>query len=406
MAAGRRGAAGPGGGTTARGLRSPVAIGLGLMLIAFNLRPALSSVGPLLPGIRAETGLSGALAGALVTLPVLCLGVFGRLGSPIARRIGPDAGVLAALLVLAAGLALRGLGGLGALFAGSVLAAAGIGIVGVILPGIVKRDFPDQGGLMTGLYTALLCLGAAAGAGLTVPLERVLGTGWEGAMMAWAAPALVAALAWLPFVRARPAPAAGGGGALGSLWGDPLAWQVTAFMGLQSSLAYIVFGWLPAALTERGYDTVTAGLLASVSALAQGVLALVVPTLAARRRDQRPWVLVVVGLPVVGFCGLLLGPLAFAWGFALLLGLGLGGCFGLALTLIVLRARDPRTAGDLSAMAQGIGYCGAALGPFLVGIAHERSGGWGLPAALYVALGLAATGFGLLAARDRTVLPQ
>ncbi|GJD60726.1 CynX/NimT family MFS transporter [Methylobacterium frigidaeris] len=381
----------------------PVLIGLGLMLVAFNLRPALSSIGPLLPGIRAETGLSGALAGALVTVPVLCLGVFGRLAPVLVRRLGPDASVLAALVVLALGLVLRGLGGVPLLFLGSVVAAAAIGIVGVILPGIVKRDFPDQAGLMTGLYTALLCLGAAAGAGFTVPARRALDLGWEGALMLWAAPALVAAACWLPFVHARPLPSASAARPSGRLWRDPLAWQVTGFMGLQSSLAYIVFGWLPAALVDRGLDIVAAGLVASVSALAQGVLALVVPTLAARRPDQRPWVVLVISLPLIGFTGLLVGPLAFAWGFALLLGLGLGGCFGLALTLIVLRAGDPRAAAELSAMAQGVGYCGAALGPFLVGIVHDLSGGWGLPAALYAALCLGAASFGLLAARDRTV---
>ncbi|MCF4124826.1 MFS transporter [Methylobacterium sp. SyP6R] len=396
----------PGAGTARPGRAQagfhPVLIGLGLMLVAFNLRPALSSIGPLLPGIRAETGLSGALAGALVTLPVLCLGVFGRLAPVLVRRIGPDAGVLAALVVLALGLTLRGLGGLPLLFLGSVVAAAAIGIVGVILPGIVKRDFPDQAGLMTGLYTALLCLGAAAGAGFTVPARHALGLGWEGALTLWAAPALVAAALWLPFVRGRPMAAAGPRPS-GRLWRDPLAWQVTAFMGLQSSLAYIVFGWLPAALVDRGFDIVAAGLVASVSALAQGVLALLVPTLAARRPDQRPWVILVISLPLVGFTGLLVGPLAFAWGFALLLGLGLGGCFGLALTLIVLRAGDPRAAAELSAMAQGVGYCGAALGPFLVGIAHDLSGGWGLPAALYAGVCLTAASFGWLAARDRTV---
>ncbi|MBK3422398.1 MFS transporter, partial [Methylobacterium ajmalii] len=211
------------------------------------------------------------------------------------------------------------------------------------------------------------------------------------------------AAAWLPFARGRDRPDGGAARPSGALWRDPLAWQVTAFMGLQSSLAYIVFGWLPAALVDRGLDIVAAGLVASVSALAQGVLALVVPTLAARRPDQRPWVVLVVSLPLVGFVGLLVGPLAFAWGFALLLGLGLGGCFGLALTLIVLRAGDPRAAAELSAMAQGVGYCGAALGPFLVGIAHDWSGGWGLPAALYAAVCLSAGSFGLLAARNRTV---
>ena len=403
--AGRHGRAGCAPDARQGGLRRPLWIALGLMLIAFNLRPALSSVGPLLGPLRADTGLSGALAGALITLPVLCLGVFGRLGPPVTRRLGPDAGVLVFLLLIAAGLALRGLGGLPALFAGSVLAAGGIGVVGVILPGIVKRDFPDRPGLMMGLYTAVLCLGAAAGAGLSVPAGQALGSPWQGPMMIWALPALLAALAWLPFVRAAP-PAAGTAPRrnLGRLWRDRLAWQVTGFMGAQSSLAYIVFGWLPAALIDRGADPVSAGLVASLSAMAQTILALLVPTLAARRRDQRAWVLLVVGLAAGGFCGLLVGPPGLVWPFALALGLGLGGCFGLALTLIVLRAPDPQTAGDLSAMAQGVGYCLAALGPFLIGLAHDGSGGWGLPAVLYACLGVAAATLGLLAARDRTVL--
>ncbi|MFE1602933.1 CynX/NimT family MFS transporter [Methylobacterium sp. ID0610] len=388
-------------------LRRPLWIVLGLMLIAFNLRPALSSVGPLLARIRAETGMSGALAGALITLPVLCLGVFGRLGPPVTRRLGPDAGVLAFLLVIAAGLVLRGLGGVPALFAGSVLAAGGIGVVGVILPGIVKRDFPTRPGLMMGLYTATLCLGAAAGAGLTIPAARALDSSWQGPMMIWALPALLAALAWLPLVRAAPAtPAGSGRGRVAALWRDPLAWQVTGFMGLQSSLAYIVFGWLPASLVDRGFDPLAAGLLASLSAMAQSVPALIVPVLAGRSRDQRPWVLVVVGSAIGGFCGLLVGPGSLVWLFALLLGLGLGGCFGLALTLIVLRSPDPQVAGDLSAMAQGVGYSLAALGPLLIGIAHDASGGWSLPAALYLGLGLAAAVLGLFAARNRFVLAR
>ncbi|MGY2050274.1 MFS transporter [Methylobacterium sp. JK268] len=386
------------------GLRHPLVVAFGLMLIAFNLRPALSSVGPLLSRIREETGMGAALAGALITLPVLCLGVFGRLAPLLGRRLGPDTTALLALLVTAAGLVLRGLGGLEALFAGSLVAAGGIGVVNVILPAIVKRDFPDRPGLMTGLYTATLCLGASAGAGLTVPAGQVLGSAWRGPMMVWALPALAAALAWLPLALAAPrAPTSGGGRRASPLWRNPLAWQVTGFMGVQSSLAYIVFGWLPAALGDRGLDPLAAGLVASLSAMAQTVLALVIPPLAARSRDQRAWVLLVAGSAVCGFCGLLVGPLVLLWPFALVLGLGLGGCFGLALTLIVLRSPDSRTAGDLSAMAQGIGYTLASLGPFLIGLAHEAGGGWGLPALLYLGIGLAAVALGLLAGRKRLV---
>ncbi|WP_246692239.1 hypothetical protein [Methylobacterium sp. WL1] len=139
-----------------------ILLGLALMLVAFNLRPALSTIGPLLATIRESTGLSAGGAAILTTLPVLCLGIACALAAPLIRRIGPDLAVLVGATILAAGLTLRGLGGLVPLFAGTALAAIGIGLDNVLLPALVKRDFSGSGGLMTGLYTMTLCLGAAA----------------------------------------------------------------------------------------------------------------------------------------------------------------------------------------------------------------------------------------------------
>ncbi|MEH3064023.1 MAG: hypothetical protein PGN33_15210 [Methylobacterium radiotolerans] len=138
-------------------------LGLALMLVAFNLRPALSTVGPLLATIRDGTGLGAGGAAILTTLPVLCLGIACALAAPLIRRIGPDLAVLAGSTILVAGLTLRGLGGLVPLFVGTALAAIGIGIDNVLLPALVKRDFAGNGGLMTGLYTMTLCLGAGRG---------------------------------------------------------------------------------------------------------------------------------------------------------------------------------------------------------------------------------------------------
>ena len=179
----------------------PVLVGFGMMLVAFNMRPALTTVGPLLNEIRTQTGLSAAGAAVLTTLPVLCLGLSCALGPLVIRRLGPDRGVLLAVLVVALGSGLRGIGGLAgmgvlpALFLGACLAAAGIGLSGVLLPGLVKRDFPDRVGLMMGLYTMVLCLGAATGAGITVPLAQALGGGWPLALTIWMLPALMATVA-------------------------------------------------------------------------------------------------------------------------------------------------------------------------------------------------------------------
>lgn len=367
----------------------PVLLGLGIMLVSFNMRPPLTTVGPLLNQIRAETGLSAAGAAVLTTLPVFCLGLACALGPLVIRRLGPDRGVLLATLVVACGTGLRGLSGwtgsgtLGPLFLGACIAAAGVGLSGVLLPGLVKRDFPKQAGLMTGLYTMVLCLGAASGAGLTVPLAQGLG-GWAASLAVWGLPALAATLAWAPLAVHGRGLGRGAGGR--PPWRDGLAWQVTGFMGLQSSLAYIIFGWLPAVLQDRGLSPVEAGYIASIMSLGQAPSALFVPTLASRCRDQRGFAAGLVTLCAASFTAMVMGPAILIPGIAILLGVSLGGLFGLGLTIIVLRARDAQGAAGLSIMSQGVGYTFASLGPLGFGLAHDVGAGWGWPTALFVAI--------------------
>ncbi|MGU0653536.1 CynX/NimT family MFS transporter [Pseudomonas aeruginosa] len=404
---------------------------LGLVLVALNLRPALSSLAPLLNQVRDDTGLSAAAAGLLTTAPVLCLGLFAPLAPRLARRIGAERSVLLILFCLAGGIVLRSLFPVFGLFAGSVLAGASIGIIGVLLPGIVKRDFPRQAGVMTGVYTMALCLGAALAAGATAPLEKLFGN-WELALAFWSLPAILAAAFWLPQTRQGQHAHRQAFRVVGlwrdplaaafwlpqtrqgqhahrqafrvvGLWRDPLAWQVTLYMGLQSSLAYIVFGWLPSILIDRGMTAVEAGLVLSGSVMLQLITALLAPWLAARARDQRLAVVLVMATTLAGLLGFLYAPLQTIWGWAVLLGLGQGGTFSIALALIVLRSRDAHVASHLSGMAQGVGYTLAAMGPFMVGVVHDLTGGWNAVGYIFIGVAIAATLFGLGAGRSQYV---
>lgn len=371
---------------------------LGLVLVALNLRPALSSMAPLLGDVSRSLGLSGSQAGLLTTLPVLCLGLFAPLAPLLARRFGSERVILGILLCLAGGIALRSASGTFGLFAGSLIAGASIGVIGVLLPGIVKRDFPAHAGSLMGVYTMALCLGAALAAGATVPLSHVFGDNWTMGLGFWLVPAVVAALFWLPQAR-------NGHGAhrvafrVRGLWRDPLAWQVTLYMGLQSSLAYIVFGWLPSILIGRGLSPTEAGLVLSGSVIVQLVSALTAPMLATRGKDQRLAIVIVMTLTLAGLFGCLYAPLGGLWGWAVVLGIGQGGTFALALTLIVLRSRDSHVAANLSSMAQGVGYTLASLGPFAVGLVHDLSGGWNAVGWIFAVLGAGAVVFGLKAGR-------
>ncbi|HEN8707310.1 MULTISPECIES: MFS transporter [unclassified Pseudomonas] len=379
-------------------LRRPWLLLLGLVLVALNLRPALSSMAPVLGQVSEGLGLNASQAGLLTTLPVLCLGLFAPLAPLLARRFGSERVILGILLTLALGLVVRSTFGAIGVFLGSLMAGASIGIIGVLLPGIVKRDFPQHAGTLTGVYTMALCLGAAMAAGATVPLAQHFDGSWALGLGFWVLPALLAILVWLPQARQ-------GHGLhkvayrVRGLWRDPLAWQVTLYMGLQSSLAYIVFGWLPSILIGRGLTPTEAGLVLSGSVIVQLISSLSAPWVATRGKDQRLAIVVVMSGTLAGLFGCLYAPLSGLWGWAIVLGLGQGGTFALALTLIVLRSKDAHVAANLSSMAQGVGYTLASMGPFAVGLVHDLTGGWTALGWIFAVLGVGAVVFGLGAGR-------
>jgi CP family cyanate transporter-like MFS transporter len=379
-------------------MRGRALLVVSLILVAFNLRPALSSVAPVLPEIMRDTGLSAAGAGLLTTAPVLCLGLFGPFAPVIVRWMRSERVVFLFLAVLAVGLLVRGLGTIAALLIGSGLIGIGIGIVNVLLPVLIKKDFSGSAALMTGVYTMSLSTGAALASGLTVPLSKLMDGSWSSALAVWAVPVLLAMVVWMPRLTGATEASLGSRVALRGIWTNALAWQVTLFMGLQSALAYCVFGWLAPILRDRGMSDVSAGALVSVSIIGQVVAALVTPVLATRGRDQRPAVVICMMLNMAGLLGCVLAPLSGALLWAVILGLGQGASFALALTLIVLRSRDSH-AGHLSSMAQGVGYCLAAAGPLLVGVLHSWTGSWSALAGLFLVIGMGALVAGLGAGR-------
>jgi CP family cyanate transporter-like MFS transporter len=365
-------------------------LGASLVLIAFNLRPVFSSASALLPEIARTFGLSSTGLSLLTTLPVVCLGLFSPLAPRLAQKIGAERTLLGVLALLALGTVLRSFNSIPALFLGTALAGACIAVGNVLLPGLVKRDFADRTALMTGFYTMALCAGAAAAAGFTLPIEHFLNGSAPAALGAWALPVFLVFLLWLPqalWLSRRPKQS---GFRVQGLLRDPLAWQVTLFMGFQSALAYSVFGWLVPILRERGLDGITAGAVVSVSVMIQAAACLVIPHIAVRCRDQRIVVVTLLAAAVIALLGLLFAPLSMVWIWAALQGLGQGGLIAVAMTIIVLRSPDAHVAAHLSGMAQCVGYLLAAIGPLIVGLIHSWTGGFGASAILFISLGLCA----------------
>ncbi|TQM45510.1 CynX/NimT family MFS transporter [Pseudonocardia cypriaca] len=377
-------------------------VGLAIVLVAANLRPAVVGVAPLLSQIQADERLSATAAGVLTALPVLCFGLVAPVAPPLARRLGIERALLAALAFLIVGFLVRSSGSLAALFAGTVLLGSAIAIGNVLLPSLIKRDFAHRTGMMTGLYTMAIAGGGALAAGVTVPLAHATGLGWHGALAAWALFALLALLCWLPHVRRAGRPARMGRLRVGGLWRDALAWQVTVYMGLQSLGFFAIAAWLPALLVDRGYDPVVAGWLLSLSTVAGIAGALIAPMIATRGPRQRAAALGITAVAAVGLLGLL-APVGVELVAVVLLGFAQSAALGLALTLVALRAPDAAHAAQLSGMAQSAGYVLAAAGPFAVGALRDLTGGWTVPILLLLALLVVQGTAGVLAGRDRHV---
>lgn len=390
---------------------SPALLAGGVILVAINLRPAAASIGPVLDRIQSDTGLSAGWAGALATLPVLCFGLLAPLAPPLARRLGVHTAIAVAMVTLVTGMLLRLVPGDVFLFLGTALAGAAIATGNVLLPVIVRRDFPDRTGSAMALYTTSLIGFAALAAGTTVPLANGLGGGWRPGLGIWAAPAAIAAFAWLPaLVRPDPSRRAGAGTAARTptvrpLLRQPLAWQVTLFFAVQSGGFYTTLAWLPDIFKSHGASDSHAGFLLSLSIVVGLLTSTTLPGLAARMRDQR-WLVVVCSLVwAAGLTGILVSPMSLPYLWAVLLGLGQNSIFPLALMLIVLRGGSLATTEGLSTLSQSVGYMLAAIFPLAVGALHGAAGSWTPPLILLLALLVPQVVFGLGAGRNRQLAP-
>ena len=388
---------------------------VGILALALNLRAAITGLPPVFPELSAALNLSSATIAVLAAVPVLCFGLFSGLGAPLSRRFGEERVLLVALLLLAAGLLLRGAAPEVMLFPGTVLAGGAIALGNVLLPSLIKRRHPGHAGLLIGAYLLTMSSGAVIGALIAVPVYQAAAgstaavAGWpvQLTLGLWAVPALAAAVVWLPQIRYRTVPDTTGPGATGRripVNRHLLAWQVAAFMGLQSLTYYAALSWLPTLFRDRGVSPEHAGALLALMNFGNAITAMLMPVLAHRARDQRPLVLVAALASAVGLTGALLAPVGTAFVWTLLLGLGQGASLGLAIFFTVARAPDPVASASLSGFAQSVGYLIATGGPLAIGFLHTATGGWDVPVVALLAATVVQLSAGVLAGRAR-ILP-
>lgn len=375
----------------------------GITLLGLNLRPTVTSLPPVFPELQRDLGLSASSIAVLAAIPVLCFGVFASAAAPLSRRFGEEAVLAGALAVLAPALAVRGLLPGALLFPATAVAAAAIALMNVLLSSLIKRREPRHAGAILSVYLAALYVGAITATAIAVPLYGASGGSRFIALGLWSIPAAVAFLAWTPQLREREAVATAPPAASVRVLRHALAWQVSAFMGLQSLTYYATLSWLPALLRDRGLSAEAAGADLALTSVGGLVTALLVPVVAHRLLDQRVLVVPAIGASACGVAAALWMPLSTQVAWMLVLGLGQGASFALALYFTMGRAATSEGAASLSAMAQATGYLLATTGPLAVGLLHTATGAWTVPVALLLAVTAAQVAVGLLAARPLTV---
>lgn len=389
---------------------------LALVVAALNLRPGVTSLGPVLEEVRHSLAMSGTVAGLLTSVPAVCFALVGSAAPALARRFGASGAIAAGAGLLAIGLAARPFARDATLFVVlTALSLAGIAIANVLLPAVVKHRFPDRVGAMTGLYSMALNAGASTAAAVTVPLTEAFGGDWRYGLGAWAFLAATAVAPWLALARRDAAaqraaaphtPAASAGdepqAPARRISRDPTAWALTTYFGLQASSAYVIIGWLPQMFRDAGLSAEGAGLLFSGTSLLGVPLSFALSAAAGRLRSQSG---IAAGIGLCGLAGFA-GLWAFAgtapWLWALLL--GIANCsFPLALTMIGMRGRDSATVVRLSGFVQSVGYLISIPGPLVVGALYGHTGGWRAPLTFVLVMTLVQIGAGLLAGRDRRI---
>ena len=371
---------------------------LGIVLVAFTLRQAVAAISPIVGVIRVDIPISNIDVGLLGTLPPILFAASGFITPRVARRIGLDSGIVLALVLMTAGHLVRAFApGFAVLLIGSIVAFAGTGIGNVLLPSIVRRYFPDRVALLTAVYVCVVGISTSVPAALAAPVAEQ--SGWRFSLGLWSVTSVVALVPWLLILarerRQRRSDARAveslSPALLTRLWRSRGARSITVLFSASTICTYAGFAWLPEILGDIAGSTPTeAGLLLALTGIISVPGALVAPLLVARLRNVGWLIGAGIASFVLGYLGLLLAPETLTLLWVLLIGSG-SILFPVSLVLINSRTRTHGGTVALSGFAQGVAYALGALGPLLVGLLHDGTGGWTLPLLFLLAVALVAS---------------
>ncbi|WP_025562270.1 MFS transporter [Psychromonas sp. SP041] len=360
--------------------RSPFAsiiLVLGILLIAANLRGPITGIGPVLDQVIDSFQLTSSQAGMLTTLPLLAFAIASPMATTLAKKQGLEISLFIALVLIGLGLSTRLVDSVIVLYVGTAVIGVGIAIGNVLLPSLIKRDFPHKVAVMTSAYVLSMGVFAGSYSALLIPLAAYKDLGWQVALACYGLITLFSLIIWLPQLKqhTKPTKDLTQSHTKGKIWHHPIAWHVTLCLGLNSFFTYVMIAWLPNILMEGGHNAQQAGVLHGAFQMASALPGIILIPLLSKLKDQR---ILALSLAILGFIcalGLLYFPhFAFIWSTTL--GFCAGAIFILGLSYISLRTHHSGQAASLSGMAQCVGYLLAAIGPMLAGALHSHFDSW------------------------------
>lgn len=362
---------------------------LGIVLIAFNLRAPITAVGSVVNMIQEQYSLSASAAGFITTLPLIAFAIVSPFVAKCSQRFGYGKSMAMGLILIMLGEVIRSYTNSTGLFVGTLLLGVGIAIGNVLIPSIIKTKFPNKLGLMTSVYVSSMCMFAAVGAGVSIPIAKGLSLGWENALASWLILAAVTLIVWIPQLKNRPVEAQETSNVAAtvyntSIWKSTVGWWVTLFMGVQSLIFYSLVAWLPTIVMSKGMDDSFAGNMALIFQLTSIPSTLVVPILCDKFKTQKGIVMFTCLLYLIGMILFLFAQSEMIILLSIILmALAMGGTISLSIAFISLRSPNARRTSELSGMSQSAGYLLAAAGPILMGLIYDNLQTWTVPIIIF-----------------------
>lgn len=344
---------------------------LALFFVSINLRIGITSISPLLETIRQDLNISNFSVSFLTAIPVFCMGTFALLTGKVIKKYGAEKAIMACLILIGFATCMRAFtSSISTLFASSLFIGIGIALAGPLLSGFIKEKFPTKIGLMIGIYSVGMGTGASLSAGLTIPLQHVLKDDWNMALAFWGVLTIIAIIFWYPVMKRKKNTSIQDKKNNSLPLRNKKAWLFTIFFGLQSGIFYSITTWLAPANQSMGVSSEQAGTLITVFTVIQMICSFLIPTLADIYKNRALWLLGSICFVLVGL-SLMIYPLTTPWIPSILLGIGLGGVFPLALMLPLYETKTSEDASAWTAMMQSGGYIMGGFIPVLAGIARD-----------------------------------